>query len=121
MRCSLDWRAINRHEAVYVYILAGHSRQLYVGVTNDLVRRLVQHRRGECEFTAKYRIHRLVFFEMTTNVMAAIAREKQIKSWRRAKKLALITSLNPGWDDLAEEWLAGSTAGADPSSLRSSG
>jgi putative endonuclease len=104
----------------YVYILAGHSRQLYVGVTNDLLKRLAQHRHGDCEFTAKYRINRLVYFETTMNVIAAIAREKQIKSWRREKKIALITSVNPGWDDLAEEWLE-KARGADPSSLRSSG
>jgi|SRR5690349_20479873 len=102
----------------YVYILAGHSRQLYVGVTNDLLRRLVQHRQGECEFTAKYRIDRLVYFESTANVMGAIAREKQIKSWRRAKKLALIASINPGWDDLSSDWLCRNNASADPSSLR---
>jgi len=64
---------------------------------------------------------RLVYFEVTQNVTAAIAREKQIKSWRRGKKLALIESLNPGWDDLASEWLPKEATGADPSSLRSSG
>ena len=88
----------------YVYILAGHSRQLYVGVTNDLLRRLVQHRDGECQFTSRYRITRLVHFEITNNSMGAITRENEIKAWRRSKKLALIASHNPGWDDLSEGW-----------------
>ena len=87
----------------YVYVLAGKSRQLYVGVTNDLLRRLFEHRSGQCKFTSKYYISRLVYFETTKNIMSAIEREKQIKAWRRSKKLALISSLNPGWDDLAED------------------
>ena len=90
----------------YVYILAGHSRQLYTGVTNDLRKRVFRHREGQSAFTSKYRITRLVYFETTENVMSAIAREKQIKSWRRSKKLSLISSFNPGWDDLAEDWFA---------------
>jgi len=104
----------------YVYILAGQSRQLYVGVTNDLLRRLCQHHSGECEFTGRYRISRLVYFETTENVMSAIAREKQIKAWRRSKKLRLIASINPGWDDLAEAGFVLKAEGADSSSLRSS-
>jgi len=105
----------------YVYILSSHSRTLYVGVTNDLLRRLDQHRNGECEFIARYRISRLVYFEISQNVRSAIEREKEIKAWRRQKKLALITSLNPGWDDLAATWLPETPESADPSSLRSSG
>jgi putative endonuclease len=93
----------------FVYILASRSRTLYVGVTNDLDKRLYQHREGKGGFTSKYCINRLVYFETTTSPRVAIAREKQIKGYRRAKKLALITSLNPAWDDLAS---------ADPS-LRS--
>ena len=89
----------------YVYILANRSRRLYVGVTKNLLVRLAQHRSGESVFTARYRITRLVYFEMTQQVRVAIAREKQIKSWRREKKLALVQSLNPGWDDLAADWL----------------
>ena len=89
----------------YVYILSNRSRRLYVGVTNDLVVRLYQHRDRQSEFTARYRITRLAYFESCTDIMSAIAREKQIKSWRREKKLALIQGKNPGWDDLAEEWL----------------
>jgi putative endonuclease len=89
----------------YVYILSSRSRRLYVGVTNNLPVRLSQHRQGQCEFTARYKIQRLVYFETTANVMAAIEREKQIKSWRRSKKLALIESTNPAWDDLSDSWL----------------
>jgi putative endonuclease len=105
----------------YVYILANRSRRLYVGVTNNLLVRLAQHRTGESAFTARYRITRLVYFEVTQQVRVAIAREKQIKSWRRAKKLALVEGLNPGWDDLAADWLGKEATSADPSSLRSSG
>jgi putative endonuclease len=85
-----------------VYILASLSRRLYVGVTNDLDRRMLQHRSCRADaFTAKYRITRLVYFEQTVDVHAAIAREKQLKGWRRAKKIALIESVNAGWIDLA--------------------
>ena len=103
----------------YVYILASRSRRLYVGVTNNLLVRLARHRDGECTFTARYRISRLVYFECTANVMGAIAREKQIKAWRRAKRVALVERSNPAWDDLAPAWLPEEKA--DPSSLRSSG
>jgi putative endonuclease len=105
----------------YVYILASRSRRLYVGVTNDLLVRLAQQRDGQCTFTARYRISRLVYFECTANVMSAIAREKQIKAWRRAKRVALIERSNPTWDDLAAAWLPETPRKADPSSLRSSG
>ncbi len=98
-----------------VYILASRSRTLYVGVTRDLRRRLWQHREKlVAGFTAKFNIHRLVWYELTPNVAAAIAREKEIKAWRRNKKVALIESRNPTWDDLAAEWY-----GTADSSLRS--
>ena len=85
-----------------VYILASLSRRLYVGVTNDVDRRMLQHRSCRADaFTAKYRITRLVYFEQTVDVHAAIEREKQLKGWRRAKKIALIESVNAGWIDLA--------------------
>jgi len=87
----------------YVYILASRSRSLYIGVTNNLVRRLRQHRDGQVLTTAKYRTVRLVFVETTDDVVAAIAREKQLKGWLRKKKLAFIQAANPGWDDLAPE------------------
>jgi putative endonuclease len=88
----------------YVYILASTSRRLYVGVTNNLRLRVWRHRQGEHGFTARYRIHDLVYFETTQNVYAAITREKQIKGWKREKKIALIESKNRGWLNLARDW-----------------
>ena len=94
----------------YVYIMSSVSRCLYVGVTNDVVRRVGEHRgllpqdRAHGSFARRYDTRRLVFLEATTDVRAAIAREKQIKSWGRARKLALIARLNPRWDDLARRW-----------------
>ena len=89
----------------YVYILASRSRTLYAGETNDLRRRVLEHKQGlVAGFARKYRIHRPVYFETLANVRAAISREKQIKGWRRDKKVALIATMNPSWGDLAEEW-----------------
>ena len=92
--------------AYYVYILTNwNDRVMYVGVTNDLSRRLYEHRSGVTDgFTKKYRVHKLVFFEQTSDIYAAIAREKQIKGWNRAKKNALVETVNPEWKDLSEEW-----------------
>ena len=91
----------------YVYILTNHSGTLYTGVTNNLERRLDEHRRGiGSKFTAKYNIKRLVYYEVYKYVRVAIAREKQIKGWRREKKVALIEDMNPGWKDLSAEWEA---------------
>jgi putative endonuclease len=89
----------------YLYVLASRSRVLYTGVTNELVRRVQEHRDGVIAgFTKEYRVHRLVYFEMFRDVRAAIAREKQIKRWRREKKVWLIEERNPGWEDLAEKY-----------------
>jgi putative endonuclease len=89
----------------YVYMLASISGVLYVGVTNDLIRRLYEHRNGTADgFTKRYRCHRLVWFETTGDVKAAIAREKQIKGWRRSKKEDLIREMNPSWADLAQDF-----------------
>ena len=86
----------------YVYILANGSRTLYTGVTNDLTRRLHQHRSGlTSSFTRRYAVHRLVHVETASNPRDAIAREKQIKRWTRAKKVALIEATNPDWVDLS--------------------
>ena len=80
----------------YVYIVASKHRTLYTGVTNDLQKRLSEHCEGLTGgFTKKYNIHRLVYFEVTEDPMAAIVREKQIKGWSRAKKVALVESRNP--------------------------
>lgn len=90
----------------YVYIMTNRSRTLYAGVTSDLARRVCEHKNRLIPgFTARYNLDRLVFFEQTQDVNAAIAREKQIKGWLRAKKIGLIESLNPEWRDLSEEWL----------------
>jgi len=102
----------------FVYIIASKSRKLYVGVTNDLERRVYEHKQKLADgFTAKYRIDRLVHFEETPDVLAAIEREKQIKGLLRAKKIALVESINPTWEDLSEAWYNANTK-AD-SSLRS--
>ena len=89
----------------FVYILTNKSNSvLYTGVTNNLERRLYEHQNHLLDgFTAKYRCHKLVYFEQTPSVEAAIYREKQIKSWRRIKKIALIDKANPGWVDLWPE------------------
>jgi putative endonuclease len=86
-----------------VYILASRSRNLYVGVTNNLERRLIEHRDGLVPgFTKKYRIFRLVYYEVFGDIRAAIAQEREIKGWRREKKLWLINRNNPTWEDLAQ-------------------
>ena len=90
----------------YVYILASWSRSLYVGVTNNLVRRVLEHKQRLVEgFAKRYRIHRLVYYEACGEVRVTLQREKQIKSWRREKKAVLIRATNPAWKDLAATWL----------------
>ena len=87
----------------YVYILASDTNvTLYTGVTRDLVRRVSEHRHyaDPKSFTARYHVHKLVYFEQTTDVKAALEREKQIKGYRRAKKNDLINCMNPAWKDL---------------------
>ena len=89
-----------------VYILAGPPGPrpvLYTGVTGDLERRLAQHRRAPSGFVARYNIRRLVYYEWTTSIHEAIARETQIKGWSRAKKIALVETINPYWHDLSPE------------------
>jgi putative endonuclease len=89
----------------YVYILASDSRRLYIGVTGNLLRRVWQHRTKVIGgFTAQYRITSLVFFEASTDPRSAITREKELKTWRREKKMALIERDNPAWRDLAANW-----------------
>ena len=89
----------------YVYIMASRSRTLYTGVTGNLFHRALQHKKGEIEgFTKKYNINRLVYYETFKYIDRAIAREKQIKAWTRSKRLALIESMNPTWQDLADGW-----------------
>ena len=90
----------------YTYILSNKSdTTLYIGVTNDLRRRLYEHKNELIDgFTKKYHVHKLVYYEHTSDVRAAIAREKQLKGWLRAKKNALVETMNPQWKDLSEEW-----------------
>ena len=89
----------------YVYIMSSLSGTLYTGMTNDLKRRVYQHTHKLIEgFTSKYDVTRLVHYEVTDSVQAAIAREKEIKAWRRSKKLDLIKSSNPTWQDLSDGW-----------------
>jgi putative endonuclease len=87
----------------FVYILASDSRELYVGVTNNLYRRLFEHRNSHdlSSYTFRHRTFRLVYCESTSDVRAAIRREKQIKRWKRVQRLELIEQMNPDWKDLA--------------------
>ncbi|HYI12246.1 MAG TPA: GIY-YIG nuclease family protein [Thermoanaerobaculia bacterium] len=91
----------------YVYILASIHRVLYIGLTSQFEHRVQAHqvKTHPRSFTAKYNVDRLVYFEEFTQVGDALAREKQLKGWRRAKKIALIESLNPGWADLSTRGL----------------
>ena len=91
----------------YVYIMTNKSQTLYTDVTSNLMRRVHEHKNKLIEgFASKYNIHILVYYESTSNVHAALAREKQIKGWLRSKKIALIESMNPKWKDLSEEWFS---------------
>jgi len=91
---------------MFVYILTNtKGNVMYVGVTNDLKRRLHEHQIGAVEgFTKRYRVHKLVYAEEIDGKIEAIAREKQLKGWSRAKKNALVETLNPEWRDLSEDW-----------------
>jgi putative endonuclease len=98
-------RFLSREKRYYVYILASKSRVLYVGVTGFLMPRVIQHKTGERDgFTRRYNVNRLVYYETFQYVNNAIARETEIKKWRREKKVALIVSSNPTWEDLAASW-----------------
>jgi putative endonuclease len=89
----------------HVYILASASGVLYTGVTSHLERRVAQHKQGRCDgFTKEYEVKRLIYFEGFGDVRDAISREKQIKRWRREKKLELIRRMNPKFRDLSEEF-----------------
>ena len=90
----------------YVYILTNqYNTVVYTGVTNNLERRLYEHRNHLVDgFTKRYNLNKLIYFETTSDVRSAIEREKQIKGWTRAKKNALIESVNPQWNDISFEW-----------------
>jgi len=91
----------------HVYILSNKSNSvLYVGISGNLKNRVWQHKQKLVDgFTKKYNVTKLVYFESSTDVMSAIAREKQIKKWRREKKIRLIESMNPGWKDLFDDFI----------------
>ena len=92
----------------YVYIMANATGTVvYTGVTNDVVRRVYEHKHNSDSksFTAKYRVHKLVYFEETSSSYAAISREKQINSWNRKRKNQLVESMNPKWEDLYDSIL----------------
>ncbi len=89
----------------YVYIMSNRSKKLYVGVTSKLELRAWQHKNHVfVGFTSRYLLDRLVYYEKFSRIGAAIDREKQIKGWKRVKKMALIVSMNPTWRDLSEDW-----------------
>jgi putative endonuclease len=93
------------HKRYFVYIMASRSLNLYTGVTNSIYQRALQHKSGEIDgFTKKYNINRLLYYEIFEHIGNAVAREKQVKAWTRAKRIALIKSMNPTWQDLAESW-----------------
>lgn len=89
----------------YVYIMSNPSRTLYIGVTNDLERRVLEHKQKQIPgFTSKYNLTMLVWYETFSDIGQAIEAEKTIKAWRRAKKVELVQKTNPQWNDLAEQW-----------------
>ena len=92
-------------KSYYVYILASkRNGTLYIGVTNDLIKRIYEHKNDLVEgFTKKYQVHQLVYYEETSDIQSAITREKQMKKWNRKWKLELIESTNPEWKDLYDE------------------
>ena len=92
------------NKTYHVYIVTNDSRTLYVGVTSDLGMRVSEHKhKVRPGFTARYNVDQLVYYESASDVHAALAREKQIKAWRREKKMELVRSVNPRWRDLASE------------------
>ena len=91
----------------YTYIMASRGGTLYTGVTNNILTRVLTHKqRIQPGFTKKYNVTRLVYYEETRNINYAIAREKELKGWRRSKKISLIESFNPKWEDLAADWFS---------------
>ena len=91
----------------YVYIMASkRNGTLYIGVTNDIIRRAYEHKQGIIKgFTQKYKVNKLVYYEMTDDIGYAITRKKRLKAWKRQWKLELIESVNPEWRDLSEDFL----------------
>ena len=98
-------RSQNDETVFRVYLIQLNNKVLYIGVTSNLERRLHEHRNELVDgFTKTYHVHKLVYYEETSDVEAAIQREKQLKGWRREKKDALVKSMNPAWRNLSEDW-----------------
>jgi putative endonuclease len=96
---------MRKEHRYYVYIMTNRSRGLYIGITSKIQIRAGQHKDGEFGgFTSRYKMDRLVYYEVFGDVRMAISREKQLKGWSRIKKIGLIVSINPTWKDLSEEW-----------------
>ena len=105
MSAGYDVSPLDNPKCFYVYILASANRVLYIGVTNNLIKRVRQHKYGDAEgFTKRYKVTNLVYWECFDDVRNAINREKELKGWRREKKIALIEEDNPKWLDLAAGW-----------------
>ena len=108
MRASLVFSGITvsrREHRYFVYIMSSQTRVLYIGVTNNLDLRVQQHKAGAgSAFTAKYRVKHLVHYDETSDVHAALERERHLKGWTRARKIALIEEMNPTWQDLSAGW-----------------
>lgn len=94
------------NKTYYVYLISNwNNKVLYIGVTNNLERRIYQHKNKLIEgFTKKYNVNKLVYFEETNDIESAITREKEIKHWRREKKNTLVESANKQWADLSKQW-----------------
>jgi putative endonuclease len=100
-----EFEVVLKEHQYFVYIVCSGSGTLYIGMTNNIYRRALEHKRSELEgFASKYHCDRLVYYEGFDDVHKAIGREKQLKGWIRAKKTALIESKNPRWENLAEKW-----------------
>lgn len=96
---------MNQAKTFYVYIMSNEQRTIYIGMTNDLERRTWDHKQRRVQgFSSRYRINKLVYVENFESAQEAIAREKQLKGWRRSKKLDLINAQNPTWNDLTAAW-----------------
>ncbi|HXH39677.1 MAG TPA: GIY-YIG nuclease family protein [Thermoanaerobaculia bacterium] len=99
------WTSYGERRLFSTYIISNTSMTLYIGITNNLARRVSEHKNGVgSRFTSRYHFDRLVYFEQTTDVRDAIAREKVLKGWTRKRKIELIKRINPTWTDLSADW-----------------